>query len=315
MTIHPERDEARGSFAAVKQLARSQGPSQDLSGKIREILYGSSTLACLNMAFFGAGTKASQGIITAHCGQVPWGGHVPLSQQEYRTILGEEPAFETSTRQALAQTQWADGHLRDLMANGAPAARRFVKDLTALHHEAVAMVQQLGVLRKMIDPPFHPLQIQALMRALQCVPDLKGLRVLEVGCGDGGLFRELTRRGANVTAVDVAPEIADARVRTGDFMKMPDLPDSFDLVMATAVFELGSGWTPSPLIPEDPGAQLLARLRQVTHPGSLVVMENIGFPILFSAAQARAAGFIPVMTPVPAVNTMRGGRGCTLRRQ
>jgi cobalt-zinc-cadmium efflux system outer membrane protein len=44
------------------------------------------------------------------------------------------------------------------------------------------------------------------------------------------------------------------------------------------------------------------------------VLENLGFPIPFSATQAKAAGFEVLPHPVPSVNHIHGGRGCTLRK-
>ena len=42
--------------------------------------------------------------------------------------------------------------------------------------------------------------------------DVRGLRLLDVGCGSGYIAREMTRRGARVTAIDIAPRmIAHAR--------------------------------------------------------------------------------------------------------
>jgi len=38
----------------------------------------------------------------------------------------------------------------------------------------------------------------------QCLGDVSGKAVLDIGCGEGGYSRELTKRGATVTAVDCA---------------------------------------------------------------------------------------------------------------
>src|SRR5690606_6787921 len=67
-------------------------------------------------------------------------------------------------------------------------------------------------------------------------------RVLEIGCGTGQFARELaTRRGARVTAIDLAPRMIDvARVRTrdslgidfrvADFLELS--PRGFDVAVA-----------------------------------------------------------------------------------
>lgn len=65
---------------------------------------------------------------------------------------------------------------------------------------------------------------------------MAGLRVLELGCGAGDLSRQLVRRGARLTAVDVSPgmvELAQQRAPEARFLVAPaedtGLPDeSFD---------------------------------------------------------------------------------------
>ncbi len=58
------------------------------------------------------------------------------------------------------------------------------------------------------------------MRAtlLGCLPaDLRGARVLDAGCGTGALALEAARRGAQVVAIDLSPQLVDvARQRTHD---------------------------------------------------------------------------------------------------
>src|SRR5437660_8623137 len=56
------------------------------------------------------------------------------------------------------------------------------------------------------DPPTAAL--------LSLVGDVSGLRLLDLACGHGRLTRELARRGAQVTGVDLAAALlAKARVR------------------------------------------------------------------------------------------------------
>lgn len=88
---------------------------------------------------------------------------------------------------------------------------------------------------------------RARMRAtiLSMLPDdLSGWRVLDAGCGAGALAVELARRGANVTAIDLAPEIVrfavdtaprDLGTGTVDFMSGDMLSERlgrFDAVVA-----------------------------------------------------------------------------------
>jgi ubiquinone/menaquinone biosynthesis C-methylase UbiE len=52
---------------------------------------------------------------------------------------------------------------------------------------------------------------------LRMLGDVRGLRIIDVGCGEGGYARELARRGAHVTGVDGSERlISVARQRTID---------------------------------------------------------------------------------------------------
>lgn len=71
--------------------------------------------------------------------------------------------------------------------------------------------------------------------------DLRGLRLLDAGCGTGALAMEAARRGARVTAIDLSPTLVDlARERTpGDLdidYRVGDMADPalgrFDHVIA-----------------------------------------------------------------------------------
>ena len=82
---------------------------------------------------------------------------------------------------------------------------------------------------------------------LELVGDVSGRRVLDVGCGDGALTVELTRRGATVTGVDASAamiEAAKGRARRGrvdiafQVAKAEDLPfpsEQFDVVTAITI--------------------------------------------------------------------------------
>ncbi len=45
---------------------------------------------------------------------------------------------------------------------------------------------------------------------LDLLGDVRGRRVLDVGCGDGELAVELAKRGAHVAGIDAAPSMIDA---------------------------------------------------------------------------------------------------------
>jgi SAM-dependent methyltransferase len=52
---------------------------------------------------------------------------------------------------------------------------------------------------------------------LSLLPDVAGLRVLDIGCGPGDYAAELLRRGADVVAVDVTPRMVEiTREKVGD---------------------------------------------------------------------------------------------------
>ena len=94
---------------------------------------------------------------------------------------------------------------------------------------------------------YQNLFLQPRMFAL--AGDVAGLRVLDLGCGEGAYARELVRRGARVTAIDGSARLIEvARQRTADAGLDVDYrcvnanaleglaPGSFDLVVASMVF-------------------------------------------------------------------------------
>src|ERR1043165_8328054 len=53
-------------------------------------------------------------------------------------------------------------------------------------------------------------------RMLEMVGEVSGRRMLDLGCGEGGYARELTRRGADITGVDGSETLVQiARERAG----------------------------------------------------------------------------------------------------
>jgi SAM-dependent methyltransferase len=99
-------------------------------------------------------------------------------------------------------------------------------------------------------------------------------RLLEVGCGAGRLARAAAKRGAEVTAIDLSPEmIAVARARAsgdprlrlvcGDFMTHPLETAPFDAVLAVATLH------------HLEGGPALARLKALTAPGGVLVVHDL----------------------------------------
>ena len=105
----------------------------------------------------------------------------------------------------------------------------------------------------------------------------KGLKVLDVGCGDGTTAIPEAKLGADVLGVDISrPLVAAAnkraqelglgnvRFQEGDACDLADLPDkSFDLVVSV----FGAMFAPRP-------ADVATSLVRVTKPGGRIVMGN-----------------------------------------
>jgi SAM-dependent methyltransferase len=102
-----------------------------------------------------------------------------------------------------------------------------------------------------------------------------GSKVLDVACGTGNLALPAARLGANVTGVDIAPNLVEqARVNAareglkaqfdeGDAEALPYEEASFDAVMTM----FGAMFAPRPEL-------VAAELKRVTRPGGLVAMAN-----------------------------------------
>ncbi|WP_024803395.1 class I SAM-dependent methyltransferase [Nocardia sp. BMG51109] len=100
----------------------------------------------------------------------------------------------------------------------------------------------IGIVRDRLDPFQTELTDPALLALLG---DCRGLRILDAGCGEGYLARELVRRGAaHVDGVDTCAEFVDA-ARThpdhrpaaatyhhADVAALPLADDSIDVVVA-----------------------------------------------------------------------------------
>lgn len=112
----------------------------------------------------------------------------------------------------------------------------------------------------------HNIHYHPLIRA--AVGSGPGRRVLEVGCGAGGLARELRSAGARVTAIDRhEPSIDTARLDPGgveyvhgDFLRHPLPVESFDAVVSVAVLH------------HMDAAAGLRRMRQLVRPGGQVIV-------------------------------------------
>ena len=115
---------------------------------------------------------------------------------------------------------------------------------------------------------------EKLVSSLGIMP---GLKVLDVGCGDGTTAIPEARRGADVLGVDIADNLVDAgnrrakemgltnvRFQQGDASDLADVPDkSFDLVVSI----FGAMFAPKP-------ADVAKAMVRVTKPGGRIVMGN-----------------------------------------
>ena len=105
----------------------------------------------------------------------------------------------------------------------------------------------------------------------------KGMKVLDLGCGDGTTAIPAARLGANVLGVDIAQNLVDAgnkraaeadltniKFQEGDATNLAGLPDkSFDLVISI----FGAMFAPKP-------ADVAKEIVRVTKPGGRIVMGN-----------------------------------------
>src|SRR5262245_5034531 len=105
----------------------------------------------------------------------------------------------------------------------------------------------------------------------------KGLRVLDVGCGDGTTALPAAKAGAEVLGVDIARNLVDAgkkraaelglancKFQQGDVTNLQQIPDgAFDLVVSI----FGAMFAPKPL-------DVAKEMVRVTRPGGRIVMGN-----------------------------------------
>lgn len=268
------------------------------------------TQRLIEAALDGAGTPRQRALLAAHREDPRWARMVPMHLLEYPQILRGASHLEMSVHDAFLVAGWAGRHARALVEKKrAPeAAGALLDDLQGIARTCEDALLALSRMRSLVEPPLHLLRVQALERITRVLPDLRGVEVLEVGAEDGTLLRALHDRGARVTGLDIAPLPSSLPIVRGDLMHAA-LPGHYGLIVATAVFEHGSGWT------LERGAVLLARLHAVLAPSGVVVLENIGIPLPFTDDDVTRAGFERIAQVIPSTNPVAGGRGCTLRRR
>ena len=112
---------------------------------------------------------------------------------------------------------------------------------------------------------------------LRLAGDVKGRRVLDVGCGDGMLAVALRERGVEVVGIDASPAMieaakqrarrhgADIAFEVADARRLPFPAESFDLVTAIAIL----------CFVED-AAPVFGEIARVLRPGGRLVIGELG---------------------------------------
>ena len=250
-----------------------------------------------------------------HLANFGWAEAIQLHEQEFRTLFPDDVHFEETMRGALATVDWASAYLRAFRKGGAVAvgaAQQLLEEMDAVAEEAAEFARTFQRMCPLISDNLHILQVLTLFRLQDAKGELAGKRILEVGPQDGGLFKYLKGLGAKVTGIDLAPKFQDPDLMQGDLMTA-DL-GTFDAVVATAVFEFGSGWEHTPVGDARQDEALLDRLYALLNPGGVAIIENLAFPITFSADFARERGFEVLDVRLPHNNVVAAGRGCALMK-
>ncbi|HVG64343.1 MAG TPA: methyltransferase domain-containing protein [Hyalangium sp.] len=274
--------------------------------------------ALTQVAVHHAGGEEVRVQCEAHLADEKWAKLIPLRFQEFTPVFPTDTRFHQRIQDAFSESGWAQAHLRALEGEGEAgirAAQALVGELQTIAQEAAELLSRLKSIRERIKPPLHILQVQALTRAELALGSLKGKKALEVGPQEGELLQELIRLGAETTGVDLWPKNDHPAIVKGDFLHTP-LPGPFDFIVATAVFENSScsrGEQDSD--PRNNSREVLVRMRELTAPGAVIVLENVMLPIPFTHEDAEQAGFEVLRFLMPGITLRMGGRSCALRRK
>jgi hypothetical protein len=274
--------------------------------------------ALTQVAVHHAGNEEVRAACDAHLTDEKWAKLIPLRFQEFSPVFPADARFHQRIQEAYAESGWAQAHLRALEGAGEAgvrAARALVGELETIAREAAELLSRLKGIRERIKPPLHILQAQALTRAELALGSLKGKKALEVGPQEGELLLELLRLGAETTGVDLWPKNDHPSIVKGDFLHT-QLPGPFEFIVATAVFENSScsrGEQDSD--PRNNSREVLVRMRELTAPGAVVVLENVMLPIPFTKEDAEQAGFEVLRFLMPGISLRMGGRSCALKRK
>lgn len=135
---------------------------------------------------------------------------------------------------------------------------------------AYAVANESGLFNKWYERP----------EILRMAGDVRGLRVLDAGCGHGPLAAELHQRGARVSAFDLSPGMVElAREHLGDAVDvqvadlagpLPYPDDIFDLAVLSLCLHYVEDWAPT-----------LSELRRVLVPGGRILISII-HPLIYT---------------------------------
>jgi 2-polyprenyl-3-methyl-5-hydroxy-6-metoxy-1,4-benzoquinol methylase len=122
------------------------------------------------------------------------------------------------------------------------------------------------------------------LMAMKHLAEIRGARVLEIGCGSGEFSKVLGERGALVTAADISPAAVERTKRltkglsvtcdVADLMALPYRDESFELVVSLETLE----HTPSPF-------QATAELVRVTRPGGRLIITTPNYMSLMGISR------------------------------
>jgi len=163
---------------------------------------------------------------------------------------------------------------RSASPRGGPAAGLTLRELESYWQETHRQIaQERGLAPGIVEA--HPWLVNRFddfahrlgMRSnFRSMGELRGLRVLDLGCGRGRWSREFARRGASVTGIDWSNEaLAQARARVPQvtFVRMPVT----DLGFAAASFDVVNCVTVVQHLPHDAQARVLREASRVLAPG------------------------------------------------
>lgn len=141
------------------------------------------------------------------------------------------------------------------------------------NHEA-AFWRDVYASRK-VEGAIYGARLERALALVDRIPNGRGRRALELGCGAGHAAAAMARRGFEVMATDLVEEMAQlareaasqaspgkVRVACADAGSLPFASGSFDCVLAIAILE----WVRSPEL-------ALAEIRRVLKPGGYVVLS------------------------------------------